>query len=191
MTPSILQPLITADQRLWTGAKTHRVRVIRKSRQVGATWCFVREALIDAAETGRNQIFVLPSLDHARETARLLHDAPAPMELFFGGRALKMSNGAQVGFFGPHAPPIDGNVYVDEFAWVGAEALTRLMAALEDSPFRQTFYSYWTDPKDVRCCVPKALWPTGSHPARLAGEVGDDGVWRHDGASSLPIGWNR
>lgn len=34
-----------------------RVRNTLKSRQIGATWYFAREALVDALETGRNQIF--------------------------------------------------------------------------------------------------------------------------------------
>ncbi|MGC1010083.1 terminase gpP N-terminus-related DNA-binding protein, partial [Pantoea agglomerans] len=37
---------------------THRIRNILKSRQIGATFYFAREALIDALTTGRNQIFL-------------------------------------------------------------------------------------------------------------------------------------
>jgi len=45
-------------QRKWYEAgHTQRIRNILKSRQIGATWYFAREALLDAIETGRNQIF--------------------------------------------------------------------------------------------------------------------------------------
>ena len=39
----------------------HRIRNILKSRQIGATFYFAREALIDALTTGRNQIFLSAS----------------------------------------------------------------------------------------------------------------------------------
>jgi len=38
-----------------------RTRMILKSRQIGATWYFAREALADALVTGRNQIFLSAS----------------------------------------------------------------------------------------------------------------------------------
>ena len=39
----------------------HRIRNILKSRQIGATYYFAREALLDALTTGRNQIFLSAS----------------------------------------------------------------------------------------------------------------------------------
>ncbi|MBF0335952.1 MAG: oxidoreductase, partial [Alphaproteobacteria bacterium] len=45
----------------WHGAKRYRVRDIMKSRQIGATWYFAREALIDAITSGDNQIFLSAS----------------------------------------------------------------------------------------------------------------------------------
>ncbi|MDR0996325.1 MAG: terminase family protein, partial [Zoogloeaceae bacterium] len=49
-------------QKHWHAAgKEHRIRNILKSRQIGATWYFAREALADAIETGRNQIFLSAS----------------------------------------------------------------------------------------------------------------------------------
>ena len=41
--------------------KKARVRNILKSRQIGATFYFAREALIDALITGRNQVFMSAS----------------------------------------------------------------------------------------------------------------------------------
>ena len=45
-------------QQDWYRAGNQRTRAILKSRQIGATYYFAREALIDALTTGRNQIFL-------------------------------------------------------------------------------------------------------------------------------------
>jgi uncharacterized protein YjcR len=42
----------------WEAGIKHRIRNVLKSRQIGATYYFAREALIDALVTGRNQIFL-------------------------------------------------------------------------------------------------------------------------------------
>ena len=42
----------------WYRAGDQRTRAILKSRQIGATYYFAREAFIDALKTGRNQIFI-------------------------------------------------------------------------------------------------------------------------------------
>ncbi|UJB17554.1 MULTISPECIES: terminase gpP N-terminus-related DNA-binding protein [Lysobacter] len=53
-------------QRVWRKAGlTERIRNILKSRQIGATFYFAREALVDALETGRNQIFLSASKKQA------------------------------------------------------------------------------------------------------------------------------
>ena len=45
----------------WYRAGNQRTRAILKSRQIGATYYFAREAFIDALKTGRNQIFLSAS----------------------------------------------------------------------------------------------------------------------------------
>src|SRR5690606_25760570 len=46
-------------QRTWYRAgQQHRIRNLLKSRQIGATWYFAREAFIDALQTGKNKIFM-------------------------------------------------------------------------------------------------------------------------------------
>lgn len=45
----------------WQAGVKHRIRNLLKSRQIGATYFFAREALIDAITTGRNQIFLSAS----------------------------------------------------------------------------------------------------------------------------------
>ena len=48
-------------QKGWFAALIHRIRNILKSRQIGATWYFAREAFVDAIKTGDNQIFLSAS----------------------------------------------------------------------------------------------------------------------------------
>ncbi|EIW8657804.1 TPA: terminase family protein, partial [Klebsiella pneumoniae subsp. pneumoniae] len=45
----------------WEAGIKHRIRNVLKSRQIGATYYFAREALMDALMTGRNQIFLSAS----------------------------------------------------------------------------------------------------------------------------------
>ncbi|RDI07083.1 terminase large subunit domain-containing protein [Comamonas sp. AG1104] len=52
-------------QHVWWENIGERTRQILKSRQIGATWYFAREALIDALENGRNQIFLSASRSQA------------------------------------------------------------------------------------------------------------------------------
>src|SRR5690606_20937337 len=54
-------------QHRWWQAKDQRTRMILKSRQIGATYYFAFEALIDAIETGRNQIFLSASKAQAHQ----------------------------------------------------------------------------------------------------------------------------
>ncbi|MCE3114175.1 terminase large subunit domain-containing protein, partial [Yersinia enterocolitica] len=59
---SIFHENIFDYQRDWFEAGLqHRIRNILKSRQIGATFFFAREALLDAITTGRNQIFLSAS----------------------------------------------------------------------------------------------------------------------------------
>jgi uncharacterized protein YjcR len=51
----------------WHRAGNMRTRMILKSRQIGATFYFAREALIDAITTGRNQIFLSASKAQAHQ----------------------------------------------------------------------------------------------------------------------------
>ena len=48
-------------QKVWYRAREQRNRALLKSRQIGATFYFAREALIKAVTTGRNQIFLSAS----------------------------------------------------------------------------------------------------------------------------------
>lgn len=61
-------------QLLWWMNRAERTRFILKSRQIGATWYFAREALIHALETGNNQIFLSASRRQANIFRRYIVD---------------------------------------------------------------------------------------------------------------------
>lgn len=110
-------------QRRWNEARqSHRVRNILKSRQIGATWYFAREALIDAIETGDNQIFLSASKAQAhvfREYIVQFVKDVTGVEL--KGTPIKLWNGATLYFLGTNsktAQSYHGHVYLDEYAWI-------------------------------------------------------------------------
>ncbi|MEX3614647.1 MAG: terminase family protein [Burkholderia gladioli] len=56
-----LREILIGHQHAWFESRNMRMRNILKSRQIGATFYFALEALIDALETGRNQVFLSAS----------------------------------------------------------------------------------------------------------------------------------
>jgi uncharacterized protein YjcR len=112
-----------AYQEKWLDAKKHRVRNILKSRQIGATWYFAREALIDAIETGDNQIFLSASKAQAhvfREyIVQFVKDVTGVQ---LKGDPITLWNGAILYFLGTNsktAQSYHGHVYLDEYTWIG------------------------------------------------------------------------
>lgn len=110
-------------QKTWRDVRTRvRVRNILKSRQIGATWYFAREALIDAITTGDNQIFLSASKAQAhvfREYIVQFVKDVTGVEL--KGTPIKLWNGATLYFLGTNsktAQSYHGHVYLDEYAWI-------------------------------------------------------------------------
>lgn len=108
-------------QKVWYRNGHQRTRMILKSRQIGATWYFAREALADALETGRNQIFLSASKAQAHVFKQYIiqfaRDA-AGVEL--SGDPIVLANGAHLYFLGTNARTAQGyhgNFYFDEFFW--------------------------------------------------------------------------
>jgi uncharacterized protein YjcR len=106
-------------------ARHHRMRMLLKSRQIGATWYFAQEAFEDAALEGRNKIFLSATRAQAEVFRRyiialarqhfdieltgnpmVLHTAKGPAELHF------LSNNSK------SAQSYTGDVYIDEFFWI-------------------------------------------------------------------------
>ncbi len=108
-------------QQRWWRESQQRTRMILKSRQIGATWYFAREALIDAITTGRNQIFLSASKAQAHIFKQYIigfaHEA-CGVEL--SGDPIMLANGAHLYFLGTNARTAQGyhgNFYFDEFFW--------------------------------------------------------------------------
>lgn len=134
-------------QRTWLDAKVHRSRLILKSRQIGATWYFAREALIDAITTGDNQIFLSASKAQAhvfREyIVRFVLDVTG---VTLKGNPITLWNGATLYFLGTNsktAQSYHGHVYLDEFAWIGKFREFRKVASAmaTHKKWRLTYFS--------------------------------------------------
>ena len=89
-------------QKVWFRNGDQRTRAILKSRQIGATWYFAREALADAMATGRNQIFLSASKSQAHVFKQyIVQFAREAAGIELTGDPIVLPNGAQ----GPRVPP--------------------------------------------------------------------------------------
>ncbi|CAI2488321.1 terminase large subunit domain-containing protein [Serratia ficaria] len=122
----------------WFDNHHHRNRAILKSRQVGATWYFAREALLralsdDVKETyQRNQIFLSASRRQAHQFRGFIRTAAAEVDVELkGGDMIQLFNGAELHFLGTSAATAQsytGNLYFDEFFWVSQFANLKKVA---------------------------------------------------------------
>ncbi|ECH9843537.1 helix-turn-helix domain-containing protein [Salmonella enterica subsp. diarizonae] len=144
-----------------------RNRMILKSRQIGATWYFAREALLralrDTVEYSyqRNQIFLSASRRQAYQfkgvIQRLAEEVGVELK---GGDKIVLSNGAELHFLGTSAASAQsytGHLYFDEFFWVAnfiklrkvaaaMATLTGLTRTYFSTPSSETHeaYQFWT-----------------------------------------------
>ncbi|MDR6642755.1 uncharacterized protein YjcR [Luteibacter sp. 1214] len=138
-------------QRHWYEAgQNERTRIILKSRQIGATYYFAREALIDALETGRNQIFLSASRSQANVFRGYQQDfVREVLDMNLAGgrdRPIKLGNGAELYYLGTNsrtAQGYHGNLYFDEFFWVHSfEQLEKLASGMAmHKKWRETYFS--------------------------------------------------
>ncbi|MFJ5161096.1 terminase ATPase subunit family protein [Pantoea sp. NPDC088449] len=99
----------------------HRIRNILKSRQIGATFYFAREALIDALTTGRNQIFLSASKAQAHVFKNYILNFARLVDVDLKGDPIVLPNGASLIFLGTNvrtAQSYTGNLYLDEYFWI-------------------------------------------------------------------------
>ena len=134
-------------QRDWYRAGSERTRIILKSRQIGATYYFAREALLDALTTGRNQIFLSASksqahifLGYMRAFVREVLDRDLT------GEPITLGNGAELFFLGTNARTAQGyhgNFYFDEFFWTyGFNQLNKVASGMAmHTRWRKTYFS--------------------------------------------------
>lgn len=96
-------------------------RSITKSRQIGATLLFSREALLDALTTGDNQIWFAHTVEHARVALMYMNNLSARVgvRLASNGYSVQLDSGATINLVGEesHCAALAGNVYLDEFGW--------------------------------------------------------------------------
>lgn len=200
----IFEAQLYGYQEVWLRNLSQRTRMILKSRQIGATYYFAFEALIDAIETGRNQIFLSASKAQAHQfrsyivsfaklvgvtltgdpmliTSALRPDDEAAAELHFLGTNFRTAQGRH------------GNFYFDEFFWVHSfEELNKVASGMATHrKWRKTYFStpstiahpaypYWTgERRNRRRKKADRIEIDVSHAALAAGSVGPDRIWRH------------
>jgi len=194
---TVFQQNLFEYQRQWYSAgQNQRIRNILKSRQIGATWYFAREALLDAVETGRNQIFLSASKAQAHVFKQyILSFAQNAAGLELKGDPIVLANGASLYFLGTNsrtAQSYHGNLYFDEYFWVHQFQTLRKVASgmAIHKHWRQTYFStpsaitheaypFWSGElfnkgrqksERIECEI--------SHAALKAGKLGKDGQWR-------------
>lgn len=184
-------------QKTWHKAGTqHRVRNILKSRQIGATYYFAHEALVDALVTGRNQIFISASKKQALQFRAYIVDyAKRTADVDLKGETITLPNGAQLIFLGTNsktAQSYHGNLYFDEIFWVNNFEEIRKVAAgmAAQKKYRITYFStpssithsayrLWSG-KLFNAKRPKAeqVEIDISHANLKNGKLCGDGIWR-------------
>lgn len=124
----------------------HRIRNILKSRQIGATFYFAREALIDALTTGRNQIFLSASKAQAHVFKNYIIDFARQVDVDLKGDPIVLPNGARLIFLGTNvrtAQSYTGNLYLDEYFWIPKfQELRKVASGMSlHKKWRSTYFS--------------------------------------------------
>lgn len=180
----------------WYRAMNQRTRMLLKSRQIGATFYFAREALIDALLTGRNQIFLSASKAQAHQFKNYMQDfVREVLGTQLTGDPIVLWNGAELHFLGTNfrtAQGRSGNFYFDEFFWVhGFDELNKVASGMAlHKHWRKTYFStpsskghpaykWWTGER-VNKGKPKDQHITldVSHDALAQGRLCEDKIWR-------------
>lgn len=130
----------------WEAGHKHRIRNILKSRQIGATFYFAREALIDAIITGRNQIFLSASKAQAHVFKQYIIEFAKEVEVELKGDPMTLGNGATLYFLGTNARTAQsyhGNLYLDEYFWIPKfQELRKVASGMAlHKKWRQTYFS--------------------------------------------------
>ncbi|WP_405049939.1 terminase large subunit domain-containing protein [Salinicola endophyticus] len=184
-------------QRHWYRAGQHeRIRNILKSRQIGATWFFAREAIADALETGKNKIFMSASKAQAHIFRNyIVQFVKETTGVELKGDPIVLANGAELHFLGTNAKTAQGyhgDTYLDEYFWiVGFEQFRKVTSGMAmHKKWRQTYFStpssvaheaypFWTGERfNKRRAKAKRVEIDVSHSALSGGARCADGQWR-------------
>lgn len=194
-------------QSLWWANVSRRTRFILKSRQIGATWYFAREALIHGLETGNNQIFLSASRNQANIFRQYIVEwVQAELGIALKGNPLVIQRGAdaqgnalppfEMHFLGTNfrtAQGYHGDVYIDEVFWIyGFDQLNKVAQAMATHKrYRRTYFStpsviaheaypMWSGDKfNQRRAKADPVKIDTRHDALKDGALGDDRIWRH------------
>jgi uncharacterized protein YjcR len=190
-----LDELFGYQQGWYRAGFTERIRNLLKSRQIGATFYFAREALIDALDTGRNQIFLSASKAQAFQFRSYILDFAKAEDIELKGEVIKLPNDAELIFLGTNsrtAQSYHGNLYLDEYFWIPRYKELRKVASgmASQKRWRQTYFStpsamsheaypFWTG-EQFNKGRPKAehIRLDISHRALAPGRHCEDGQWR-------------
>lgn len=183
-------------QLAWWQNSQERTRAILKSRQIGATWYFAREALIDALETGRNQIFLSASKAQAHIFRGYIVDfVKKVLDIDLKGDPIVLPNGATLYFLGTNARTAQGyhgNFYFDEFFWTQSfEQLNTVASGMAmHKRWRKTYfstpsslqhqaYAFWSGNRiNKRRSKADRIELDLSHDRLAGGFTGEDKIWR-------------
>ncbi|MBA1187575.1 terminase ATPase subunit family protein [Pseudomonas entomophila] len=183
-------------QKDWYRAGGQRTRAILKSRQIGATYYFAREALIDALTTGRNQIFLSASKAQAHIfKAYIQAFARDVVGVELGGDPIVLANGAELHFLGTNARTAQGyhgNFYFDEFFWTFKfRELNKVASGMAmQKRYRRTYfstpssmaheaYTFWTGERfNKGKPTAQQVAIDVSHDALQQGRLCEDRIWR-------------
>jgi len=174
----------------------NRLRNLLKSRQIGATYYFSLEALDDALQTGRNQIFLSASKAQAHQFKSYIQEfARDTVGVELSGERILLPTGAELIFLGTNnrtAQSYHGNLYVDEYFWIPKfQELRKVAGAMASQKrWRTTYFStpssltheaykFWSGELFNRG-RPKAecISLDVSHEALRRGRRCEDGQWR-------------
>lgn len=175
----------------------HRIRDILKSRQIGATFYFSREALLHALKTGHNQIFLSASKTQAYVFREYIIQFARRVDVDLTGDPIVIgNNGAKLIFLGTNsntAQSHNGDLYVDEIFWIpNFQKLRKVSSGMaSQSHLRSTYFStpstlahgaypFWSGElfNRGRASASERVDIDISHDALAAGVACPDGQWR-------------
>lgn len=144
---AFLDTMFEYQKNWYRAGLVNRIRNILKSRQIGATYYFAHEALVDAVENGKNQIFLSASKAQAHVFKQyMIQFAKDACDVELTGDPIVLSNGATLYFLGTNsrtAQSYHGNLYFDEYFWVHKFQELRKVASgmAMHKQWRQTYFS--------------------------------------------------
>ncbi|MFV4846485.1 terminase ATPase subunit family protein [Edwardsiella tarda] len=175
----------------------HRIRDILKSRQIGATFYFSREALLRALKTGHNQIFLSASKTQAYVFREYIIQFARLVDVDLTGDPIVIgNNGAKLIFLGTNsntAQSHNGDLYVDEIFWIPNFQKLRKVASgmASQKHLRSTYFStpstlahgaypFWSGDlfNKGRASAADRIEIDISHSALAGGLLCADGQWR-------------